>query len=102
MHVITSASLRKAIRAKLRTGASRETISLLIGDFAPTGLHTGRWHGIAPRVPVELIPHRCRAEFLMALSALPARRVVTRRSLSSWLSDGLRSTDGNGHSPDRH
>jgi hypothetical protein len=93
VQVITSGSLRATVRSKLRTGASRETISLLIGAFVPTRLRSGRWHGIAPRVPVELIPHRRRADFLAALSALPAQRVATRRSLASWLSEGLRAAD---------
>jgi hypothetical protein len=101
--VITSATLRGAIRSKLRTGASREMISFLIGAYAPAGLRSDRTDGRAPRLAVELIPHRGRTAFLAALSDLPnrrpvarsSRRTVARRSLASWLTKGLLTTAEN-------
>jgi hypothetical protein len=91
VRVITSATLREAIRAKLRAGASREMISFLISARAPSGLRASRMHGRAPRLPVEQIPHRGRSEFLAALSSLPGKRKrpAPKRSLASWLTSGM-------------
>jgi hypothetical protein len=101
--LITSAALRGAIRSKLRTGASREMISFLIRDYAPAGLRSDRTDGRAPRLAVELIPHRGRTAFLAALSDLPnlrpvargSRRPVAKRSLASWLTSGMSETGEN-------
>jgi len=98
--VITSANLRKAIRSKLRTGASREMISFLIRDYVPAGLRSDRLAGRAPRLAVERIPHRRRAAFLAALSELSRRRPAARRSLRPgakrslawWLATGMKAT----------
>jgi hypothetical protein len=56
--LITSATLRGAIRSKLRTGASREMISFLIRDFAPAGLHSDR---IPPTSTAGYRPRVCRS-----------------------------------------
>jgi len=91
--LITSAILRKALREKLRTGAKQETISLLVSRYALSGSRPGRWHGAAPRVPVELVPHRRRAEFLAAVSEIPNRRLAAKRSLATWAMRGIVGID---------
>jgi hypothetical protein len=96
--VITSAILRKAIRAKLHVGASREMISVLVSAYAPSGLRSDRTDGMAPRLAVERIRHRQRIAFLTALAGLPNRRPIARRSLAWWLTQGMRATSQQLHS----
>ena len=63
--------MRAAIRAKLRTGTSKQTICWLVCAYAPPGATNDRTEGSAPRLPVEVIPEERRAAFLDALSKLP-------------------------------
>ena len=69
--VITAATLRTAIRAKISAGISRRAISLLIEAYAPPRTRgrrdedTGR-----QRLPVEVIAHERRVAFLAALGQL--------------------------------
>jgi hypothetical protein len=72
--VLSAAVLRTAIRAKLRTGTSRQAISALIKAYAPKGANTERRNGQLFRLPVELIALGRRAPFLDALNELPADR----------------------------
>lgn len=68
--VITAATLRMAIRAKLRTGVGRRTVSQLILAHVPPNLIAGRDDAGLKRVPVELIPHDRRVAFLDELDQL--------------------------------
>ena len=111
--MITSATLREAIRLKLRTGVSREMIAFLIIEYAPAGLRSERVSGHAPRLTVERIPHGRRTAFLAALSELSRRhriakrspRPVAKRSLASWLAKGMAASsalhpaEANGNDP---
>jgi hypothetical protein len=92
--------LRRKIKAKLRAGASREKISWLISTYAPPGQSAVRTDGAAPRLAVELIPHRQRTAFLAALSELPKRRPASRQSLASWMTMGMKATGESLHSAD--
>ena len=78
--VLTAEMLRTAIRAQLRVGTSRQTISLLIRSYAPPGVRTERMDEGVYRVPVELIPVERRTAFLDALSGLPNRRPAVATS----------------------
>jgi hypothetical protein len=70
--VITAAMLRAAIRTKIRSGASRRSISLLIARYAPADAHSEREDsGGVQRLAVEVIPHGLRTGFLDALDQLP-------------------------------
>lgn len=68
--VLTADMLRTSIRAKLRTGASRRDVSVLIRAYAPC-VKTERKDERVYRVPVELIPLEQRVSFLDALNELP-------------------------------
>lgn len=68
---LTGEMLRTAIRAKLRMGANRRDISVLINAYAPQGASTKRTDGGVYRIPVELIPLDRRVAFLDALNELP-------------------------------
>ena len=68
--VLTAEMLRTSIRAKLRTGASRRDVSVLIRAYAPR-VETERKDAGVYRVPVELIPLERRVSFLDALNELP-------------------------------
>jgi hypothetical protein len=72
--VLPTAMLRTAIRAKLRTGTSRQAISALIKAYSPRGASTKRRNGQLYRLPIELIALERRAPFLDALNELPADR----------------------------
>jgi hypothetical protein len=81
--VITAASLRMAIRAKLRTGVSGRRVSMLVNAFAPPGVVSDRDHGEGvQRLAVEVIPHRQRAAFLEALHDLTEDSPVTETKIS--------------------
>ena len=69
--ILTAGVLRTAIRAKLRMGASRRSISVLICSYTPPDAKTERMDGGVYRVPVELIPLERRISFLEALNELP-------------------------------
>jgi hypothetical protein len=71
--ILTAGILRTAIRAKLRRGASRRGISVLICTYTPQDAKTERMDGGVYRVPVELIPLERRLSFLEALNELPNR-----------------------------
>jgi hypothetical protein len=73
----TPEMMRAAIRAKLRTGTSKQTICWLVCAYAPPGATNDRTEGSVPRLPVELIPDEKRGAFLDALSKLPDRVVTT-------------------------
>jgi len=69
--VITSATLRAAIRAKIAEGVGRRAISLLISAYAPLDAGGGRDDDTgARRLPVEAIAHERRVAFLVALGQL--------------------------------
>ena len=71
--VLTTDMLRTAIRSKLRSGTSRQPISALIRTYAPDGAEAGRRKNAGSyRIPLELIPHERRTEFLDALYELPS------------------------------
>jgi hypothetical protein len=71
LHIVLSATmLRTAIRAKLRAGTDRQTISRLIGKYVPNGVSTMRLTDGIYRLPVELIPVDRRTAFLDALNEL--------------------------------
>jgi hypothetical protein len=84
--VLSTATLRTAIRAKLRTGTSRQAISALIKTYSPRGASTKRRNGQLYRLPVELIALERRAPFLDALNELPADRDKDRSSRLTMLS----------------
>ena len=69
--VITAATLRAAIRAKISAGISRRAISLLIHAYAPHRARGGRDDDTGTRrLPVEVIAHERRVAFLVALGQL--------------------------------
>jgi hypothetical protein len=69
---ITTAVLRTAIKAKLRSGTTSQAISSLISLYMPPEAHTERYDGGVRRLPVEMIAHRQRVAFLSALAELPS------------------------------
>jgi hypothetical protein len=69
---ITTEDLREAIKAKISEGVSRRDISLLITTYAQPGPFAGRPEDGLQRLPVELIPAKCRCEFLATLCQLEA------------------------------
>ncbi|MBV9555279.1 MAG: hypothetical protein JO032_21065 [Alphaproteobacteria bacterium] len=69
--VITAATLRTAIRNKIRAGVSGRSISILINRHAPADAHSEREDASGvQRLAVEVIPHGQRAAFLEALDHL--------------------------------
>ena len=68
--VITAETLRTAIRAKIRKGVSRRTISELIYAYAPPAAAARADDSSLHRVAVEVIPHERRAAFLCELARL--------------------------------
>jgi hypothetical protein len=68
-NVLTTATLRTAIRAKIREGVSPRAISTLINDYAPDA-PAGRIESGVQRRAVELIPPGQRVDFLVALNEL--------------------------------
>jgi hypothetical protein len=69
--VITAATLRAAIRAKISAGISRRAISLLIEAYAPPRTRGRRDDDTGMRrLPVEVIVHERRVAFLVALGQL--------------------------------
>ena len=64
--VITAATLRAAIRAKISAGISRRAISLLINAYAPHRAQGGRDDDTGTR----RLPHERRVAFLVALGPL--------------------------------
>jgi hypothetical protein len=68
--IITSATLRSAIRGKISAGNGRRTISLLIHSYAPPNAHGRDDDTGLRRLPVEVIPHERRAAFLLDLARL--------------------------------
>jgi hypothetical protein len=69
--VITSATLRAAIGAKIDEGVSPRAISLLINAYAPSNTEEGRDDDTgARRLPIEVIAYERRAAFLIALDQL--------------------------------
>jgi hypothetical protein len=72
--VISAATLRTAIRAKVRAGTDRQTITLLIGKYVPSTRNTMRLSDGVYRLPVEMIPLSRRTAFLDALKELPSQR----------------------------
>jgi hypothetical protein len=80
--IITSATLRTAIRAKISAGISRRAISLLIHGYAPPEAQ-GRDEDSVRRLAVEVIPHERRVAFLDALARLqddlPITPITTAR-----------------------
>ena len=74
----TPEMMRAAIRAKLRTGTSKQTICWLVCAYAPPDATNDRTEGSVPRLPVELIPDEKRGAFLDALSKLPDAPIVTK------------------------
>lgn len=70
--ILTPAMLRTAIRAKLRAGTDRQTISRLIRKYVPSALGTLRVSDGVYRLPVEMIPLSRRIAFLDALNELPS------------------------------
>jgi hypothetical protein len=74
LDALSAATLRTAIRAKLRAGTNRRTITLLIGKYAPFARDTIRLSDGVYRLPVEMIPLSRRTAFLEALKELPGQR----------------------------
>lgn len=73
--VITAATLRTAIRTKIRSGTNPRSISLLINRYAPADAHSDREDNAGvQRLAVEVIPHGQRRPFLDALELLPEDR----------------------------
>lgn len=72
--VLSAATLRTAIRAKLRTGTERQQISRLIRKYVPSAVGTLRVSDGVYRLPVEMIPLTRRTAFLDALNELPSHR----------------------------
>lgn len=68
--VLSAASLREAIRAKLRAGVQGETISWLIACYVPAHLAGNRGRH---RLPVEMIPPHKRSAFLQSLQRTSER-----------------------------
>jgi len=69
--VITAATLRQAIRAKIRVGVNPRAISLLINAHASPDARSDREDETGvQRLAVETIPHARRAAFLAALDRL--------------------------------
>jgi hypothetical protein len=74
--IITSATLRTAIRGRISAGISPRTISLLIHAYAPPEAR-GRDEDGVQRLAVEAIPHERRVAFLDALVQLQDDQPVT-------------------------
>jgi hypothetical protein len=72
--IITADTLRTAIRAQIRRGTRRETVSALINAYAAPEARTMRRHGNTERLPVQTIPYGRRMAFLDALNRLPDER----------------------------
>jgi hypothetical protein len=68
-HVLTAATLRTAIRAKIREGVSPRAISMLVNAYAPDA-PAGRDEAGIQRRAVEVIPQERRVAFLIALNEL--------------------------------
>lgn len=68
---ITPTTLRDAVRSKLRSGATKDAINLLILNYVPPEARTDRVERGISRQPLENIPREWRADFLKALAELP-------------------------------
>jgi hypothetical protein len=69
--VITAATSRAAIRARISAGISRRAISLLIEAYAPPHTRGRRDDDTGMRrLPVEVIAHERRGAFLVELGQL--------------------------------
>jgi hypothetical protein len=80
---ITTEDLREAIQTRISEGVRRRDVSLLITTYAQPGPFAGRLEDGLQRLPVELIPVKCRCEFLAMLCQLDAssrRADVIRKS----------------------
>jgi hypothetical protein len=67
---ISSATLRDLVRSKLRAGATKDAINLLILDYIPPEATTDRVERGIPRHSLESIPRDRRADFLTALQEI--------------------------------
>ena len=76
---ISAETMRNAIRAKLRAGATKQAVCWLVCTFAPIDTDHHRTEGTVPRLPVEAIPADKREGFLSALTDL-REFVVERRN----------------------
>lgn len=72
--IIAADTLRTAIKAQLRRGTRRETVSALIKAYAAPEAQTVRRHGHTYRLPVETIPYGRRKAFLDALHQQPEQQ----------------------------
>ena len=68
---ISSATLRDLVRSKLRAGATKVAINLLMLDYIPPEATTGRVERGISRQALESIPRERRTDFLTALQELP-------------------------------
>jgi hypothetical protein len=71
---ISEATLRDAVRSKLRSGAAKDTANLVILDHVPPKVRIERVEGGISRQALEHIPLEGRADFLKACGE--DRRVV--------------------------
>ena len=67
---ITASTLRDVVRSKLRAGATKDAINLLILDYVPPEARTDRVERGISRQPLESIPRERRADFLTALQEI--------------------------------
>jgi hypothetical protein len=68
---ISSATLRDVARSRLRAGAAKDAINLLILDYIPPEERTDRLERGISRQALECIPRERRADFLTALQEIP-------------------------------
>ena len=64
---INASTLRDLVRSKLRAGATKDAINLLILDYVPPEARTDRAERGISRQALESIPRERRADFLIAL-----------------------------------
>jgi len=68
---ISSTTLRDLVRSKLRAGATKDAINLLILSYVPPEARTDRVERGIPRQALDSIPRGRRADFLAALQDIP-------------------------------
>jgi hypothetical protein len=68
---VSVATLRDAVRSKLRSGATKDAVYLVILDHVPPEVRRVRLGTGISRQALELIPPERRADFLNALIEMP-------------------------------
>lgn len=71
---ISASTMRDVVKSKLRAGATKDAINLLILSYVPPEARTDRVERGISRQALENIPRERRADFLQALQEIPALR----------------------------